>query len=241
MLVFIADSGHSLSDVAATYQETEEWKDQQVRCQVPQSELHSLRANQPKKRINKQGKEIFFTGKIKYLIATYVQAVFGELEEGAVYLFRVKAHTTKGSGPWSDVASFTVDRDVLRSPLAVNAVATSDTSVEVWWEAVPNRGKVIGYQVWWSDWVCRTFSWSINLQIFYTMTAVEDLDAWSHKIVGLTESIELVNLEKFAQYAVAVAARTKTVSLDLKAAVPQLIWSFFNRVLVVCLRKSLWR
>jgi hypothetical protein len=77
----------------------------------------------------------------------FVQAVFGELEEGAVYLFRVKAHTTKGSGPWSDVASFTVDRDVLRSPLAVNAVATSDMSVEVWWEPVPNRGKVIGYHV----------------------------------------------------------------------------------------------
>jgi receptor-type tyrosine-protein phosphatase F len=140
------------------------------------------------------------------------QAVFGELEEGAVYLFRVKAHTTKGAGPWSDVASFTVDRDVLRSPLAVNAVATSDTSVEVWWEPVPNRGKVIGYQVRCSIAVSRIFSLTLLVQIFYTMTAVEDLDAWSHKIVGLTESIELVNLEKFAQYAVAVAARTKTVN-----------------------------
>lgn len=72
------------------------------------------------------------------------------------------------------------------------------------------------------------------------MTAVEDLDAWSHKIVGLTESIELVNLEKFAQYAVAVAARTKTVSLvrfDNSCATTNLI--IFNRVLVVCLRKSL--
>jgi len=44
------------------------------------------------------------------------------------------------------------------------------------------------------------------------MTAVEDLEAWNHKIVGLTESVELVNLEKYAQYAIAVAARTKTVS-----------------------------
>lgn len=94
------------------------------------------------------------------------QAVFGELEEGAVYLFRVKAHTTKGAGPWSDVASFTVDRDVLRSPLAVNAIATSDTSVEVWWEPVPNRGKVIGYQVSCPCSVSRTLSWSINFADF---------------------------------------------------------------------------
>lgn len=53
---------------------------------------------------------------------------------------------------------------------------------------------------------------SLFVQIFYSMTAVEDLDAWNHKIVGLTESIELVNLEKLAQYAVAVAARTKNVN-----------------------------
>jgi netrin-G3 ligand len=44
------------------------------------------------------------------------------------------------------------------------------------------------------------------------MTAVEDLDEWQHRMVGVTESAELANLEKFAQYAVAVAARTRTVS-----------------------------
>lgn len=47
-------------------------------------------------------------------------------------------------------------------------------------------------------------------QIFYTMTAVEDLDEWQQKTVGLTESADLVNLEKYAQYAIAVAARTRT-------------------------------
>ncbi|XP_059489517.1 tyrosine-protein phosphatase Lar-like isoform X2 [Neocloeon triangulifer] len=120
------------------------------------------------------------------------KAVFGELEEGAVYLFRVRAHTSKGSGPWSDVSSFTVDKEGVRPPLAVMAVATSDSSIEVWWESVPSRGKVIGYQ------------------IFYTMTAVEDLESWSQKTVGLTESVELVNLEKYAQYAIAIAARTKS-------------------------------
>jgi receptor-type tyrosine-protein phosphatase F len=61
----------------------------------------------------------------------------------------------------------------------------------VWWEPVPNRGKIIGYQ------------------IFYTTTAVEDLDEWRTKAVGLTESADLLNLEKFDEYAVAVAARYK--------------------------------
>jgi netrin-G3 ligand len=42
------------------------------------------------------------------------------------------------------------------------------------------------------------------------MTAVENLDEWQQKVVGLTESADLVNLEKYAQYAIAVAARTRT-------------------------------
>lgn len=44
------------------------------------------------------------------------------------------------------------------------------------------------------------------------MTAVEDLDEWQQKTVALTESADLMNLEKYAQYAIAVAARIKTVS-----------------------------
>ena len=52
---------------------------------------------------------------------------------------------------------------------------------QVWWEAVPLRQKVIGYEV------------------FYSMTAVEDLDQWQRKTVGLTTSLDLVNLERQAQ------------------------------------------
>ena len=53
--------------------------------------------------------------------------------------------------------------------------------LQVWWEAVPLRQKVIGYEV------------------FYSMTAVEDLDQWQRKTVGLTTSIDLVNMERHAQ------------------------------------------
>lgn len=38
-----------------------------------------------------------------------------------------------------------------------------------------------------------------------------DLDAWSYKTVPITSSAELENLDKNAQYAVMVAARSKTV------------------------------
>jgi receptor-type tyrosine-protein phosphatase F len=79
-----------------------------------------------------------------------------------------------------------------RAPMMVQAVATSDQTVEVFWEPVPSRGKLIGYMV------------------YYTMTAVEDLDEWQTKTVGLTESADLINLEKQAQYAIAIAARFKT-------------------------------
>ena len=43
-----------------------------------------------------------------------------------------------------------------------------------------------------------------------------DLDSWSFKTVPITTSAELENLDKNAQYAIMVAARSKAVS----AAVP---------------------
>ncbi|XP_057663136.1 tyrosine-protein phosphatase Lar isoform X3 [Diorhabda carinulata] len=119
------------------------------------------------------------------------KAVFTNLEENTEYVFHIKAYTSQGDGPNSEKYTVQTERDIGRAPMSVKAVATSDSSVEVWWEPVPSRNKVIGYK------------------IFYTMTAVEDLDEWQHKIVGLTESADLVNLEKYAQYAIAVAARMK--------------------------------
>ncbi|XP_074033779.1 tyrosine-protein phosphatase Lar isoform X2 [Leptinotarsa decemlineata] len=122
---------------------------------------------------------------------SHTKAVFVNLEENTEYVFHVRAFTSQGEGPTSEKFTIQTERDIGRAPMSVKAVATSDSSVEVWWEPVPSRGKVIGYK------------------IFYTMTAVEDLDEWQQKTVGLTESADLVNLEKYAQYAIAVAARMK--------------------------------
>ncbi|XP_012542429.1 tyrosine-protein phosphatase Lar isoform X8 [Monomorium pharaonis] len=123
---------------------------------------------------------------------TKTRAVFTNLEENTEYVFHVRAHTSQGSGPYSEKITIMTEKDIGRAPMSVRAVATSDSSVEVWWEPVPNRGKIVGYQ------------------IFYTTTAVEDLDEWKQKSVGLTESADLINLEKFTQYAITVAARYKT-------------------------------
>lgn len=119
------------------------------------------------------------------------KAVFVNLEESTEYVVRIRAYTKQGAGPFSEKIIIETERDMGRAPMSVQAVATSEQTVEVWWEPVPSRGRLIGYK------------------IFYTMTAVEDLDEWQTKLVGLTESADLVNLEKFAQYAVAIAARFK--------------------------------
>lgn len=122
---------------------------------------------------------------------TVRKAVFVNLEENTEYIFRVRAYTKQGAGPFSEKIIVETERDMGRAPMAVQAVATSEQTVEVWWEPIPSRAKLIGYK------------------IFYTMTAVEDLDEWQTKTVGLTESADIVNLEKFAQYAIAIAARFK--------------------------------
>nr|XP_018903286.1 PREDICTED: tyrosine-protein phosphatase Lar isoform X3 [Bemisia tabaci] len=121
---------------------------------------------------------------------TLNKAVFSELEEGALYIVLVRAATRQGHGPWSEHLSIQTAKDMLRAPMGLKAAATSEQSVEVWWEPSVARTKVTGYQ------------------IFYTMTAVEDLDQWQQKSVGLTHSAELVSLEKYAEYAIAIAVNT---------------------------------
>ena len=81
---------------------------------------------------------------------TEQKTVFTDLEEDTQYMFSVRATTRKGYGPWSTQVSFRTDRNVVRAPEKVRAMATSDSSIEVWWEAVPLRTKVIGYYIYYS-------------------------------------------------------------------------------------------
>ncbi|XP_047993091.1 tyrosine-protein phosphatase Lar isoform X5 [Leguminivora glycinivorella] len=118
------------------------------------------------------------------------KTVFTGLEEDAHYTFKVRAYTDQGPGPYSKEITAHTERDIGRAPMSVKAVATSESDVEVWWEPVPSRRKILGYV------------------IFYTMTPVDDLDEWQQKTVHVTHSADLENLEKFAEYAIAVAAKT---------------------------------
>ncbi|XP_052128829.1 tyrosine-protein phosphatase Lar isoform X4 [Frankliniella occidentalis] len=122
---------------------------------------------------------------------TFNKAVFPNLEDNSEYIFKVRAHTTKGAGPYSEHVTIKTQSDVLRAPRNVNVVATSDHSAEVWWEPVTSR-HAVGYT------------------IFYSEEAVEDLDRWNQKNVSLTESADLTNLDKNSEYAVVIAARSKT-------------------------------
>lgn len=89
------------------------------------------------------------------------QAVFSNLEENTEYVCHVRAHTSQGSGPFSEKVTIKTERDMMRAPMNVEAVATSDQSVEVWWQAVPGRSRLDGYQVCYLDVVFCRAQWRI--------------------------------------------------------------------------------
>lgn len=118
--------------------------------------------------------------------------VFSSLDENQEYTFRVRAYTSKGPGPWSSKIQINTPNDVPPAPTNVQAMATSEASVEVWWEEVKYFADIVGFQV------------------LYTQTAVEDLDLWFHKKIPLTSSAELTGLEGNTMYAIRVAAYTSS-------------------------------
>lgn len=80
--------------------------------------------------------------------------------------------------------------DAPPAPTNVQALSTSETSVEVWWDEMPFFNDILGYTV------------------LYTQIAVEDLDLWFKREVSLTWSAELTGLEIKTMYAIRVAAFT---------------------------------
>lgn len=84
--------------------------------------------------------------------------MFSGLEESVEYVFTVRAATRQGSGPWSNREVFTTAKEMVRAPMGLKAMATSDQSVEVWWEPIPSvRPKLYGYQVRVSRFLCVGF------------------------------------------------------------------------------------
>ena len=62
---------------------------------------------------------------------TEEKTVFANLEDNTKYLFSARANTRKGYGPWSTQTAFRTDKAMVRAPLNVKAMATSDSSVQV--------------------------------------------------------------------------------------------------------------
>lgn len=63
----------------------------------------------------------------------------------------------------------------------------------------------------------------VIFQVFFTMSPGPDLDLWDQLTVPVTHSAELQNLERHAEYAIAVAAKTASVGV----AVNKLVSSFY--------------
>ncbi|XP_035214536.1 tyrosine-protein phosphatase Lar-like [Stegodyphus dumicola] len=122
---------------------------------------------------------------------TSTRRVFSSLDENTEYTYRIRAYTSRGPGPWSSPITVHTPGDVPTAPTNVQAMATSESTVEVWWDQVPYFLDILGYKV------------------LYTQNAVEDLDEWNEKAVPLTWSAELTGLDTHTMYAIRVAASTR--------------------------------
>lgn len=122
---------------------------------------------------------------------TSTRIVLSSLDENTEFAFRVCAYTSMGGGPFSPKLLIQTPGDVPPAPSSVQAMATSERSVEVWWDEVPYFKDILGYQV------------------LYVQTPVEDLDKWNSKNVPLTWSAEINGLDSNTMYAIRVAAFTK--------------------------------
>ncbi|KAG1702048.1 Tyrosine-protein phosphatase Lar [Nymphon striatum] len=119
------------------------------------------------------------------------RTVFGNLDVNTEYIYRIKAFTKQGGGPFSEKMSVHTPSKFPISPANVNAMPTSKSTVEVWWDAIESDPSIIGYRV------------------FYVKTAVQDLEKWKKKDVGLTSSAEIGSLDSNAVYAIRVAGKTE--------------------------------
>ncbi|XP_025017927.1 tyrosine-protein phosphatase Lar isoform X2 [Tetranychus urticae] len=117
--------------------------------------------------------------------------VFSSLTENAEYTCKIRAFTSKGPGPWSNRIQIQTPADVPPAPTNVQAMATTEKSVEVWWDQMPFFADILGYTV-----------------LYAQTNAVEDLDSWLNKTVVLTWSVELTGLKPSTMYAIRVAAYT---------------------------------
>ncbi|XP_025110636.1 receptor-type tyrosine-protein phosphatase F-like isoform X2 [Pomacea canaliculata] len=127
------------------------------------------------------------------------------LEMDTDYIFKIKAYTSRGAGPWSNRLHFRTFGRMPPPPQNVKVRRTSSTSIEVTWDE-PNF-PVAGYK------------------IYYNMFATPAMYVWQQMETGPYTVADIGGLEPHTVYAVRVQAKSvdgrfgnlsETVTTDVK-------------------------
>ncbi|XP_066298195.1 receptor-type tyrosine-protein phosphatase delta-like isoform X2 [Branchiostoma lanceolatum] len=137
-------------------------------------------------------------------ITTMQEIMYRNLRPSTQYVFRVRAHTSVGPGPWSSLvqqgtlyaspttSSQTVpntepQEEMMAKPLNPQAETLSPTSIKVWWQMPGNAlDGLIGYR------------------ITYSRNPTGDDSTWLSKDVGLVTQAVIGNLEEQTEYSIQV-------------------------------------
>ncbi|XP_013388176.1 tyrosine-protein phosphatase Lar isoform X2 [Lingula anatina] len=111
------------------------------------------------------------------------------LETNEVYLFQIKAYTSKGPGPWSPKYQFKTYKQLPAAPTNIKLRRTSHSTIQVTWNA-PNF-PIKGYR------------------IFYSSFPNRDMDLWTKKTIPPVTATDLIQLTDSCYY-----VRVQAQSLD---------------------------
>ncbi|XP_071800000.1 receptor-type tyrosine-protein phosphatase F-like [Asterias amurensis] len=134
----------------------------------------------------------------KQLASQYQTRKISNLEGSISYSFQVRAETSVGHGPWSDIATVTTDPGEPSQPRSLIATEITQTSITLSWEKpqYPN-GKIVHYIVEHRVYA-RPYDRSFN---FYS-----DSEFWSSKVLAAPLITVIGDLEPSTQYEVRVQA-----------------------------------
>ncbi|BFZ17029.1 hypothetical protein BsWGS_20067 [Bradybaena similaris] len=110
------------------------------------------------------------------------------LDMNTDYIFKIKAYTSRGAGPWSNKLHFRTFGRMPPPPTNVKVRRTSDTTIEVRWDE-PDY-PVSGYK------------------IFYNMFASPAMYVWQQIETGPYTVADITGLDPFTVYAVRVQAKS---------------------------------
>ncbi|BFZ00058.1 hypothetical protein BsWGS_03097 [Bradybaena similaris] len=110
------------------------------------------------------------------------------LDMNTDYIFKIKAYTSRGAGPWSNRLHFRTFGRMPPPPKNVKARRTSDTTIEVRWDEPDTP--VSGYK------------------IFYNMFATPAMYVWQQMETGPYTVADITGLEALTVYAVRVQAKS---------------------------------